>query len=57
LGSLAAGASTQVDIVVQPGATGAVTNFADVVAAETDPFLCNNASALAIPVSLPSNAP
>jgi uncharacterized repeat protein (TIGR01451 family) len=55
LGSIASGASVQVDIVVQANAAGGATNFASVLSNETDPLTFNNASALAIDVTAANN--
>jgi uncharacterized repeat protein (TIGR01451 family) len=50
LGSLLAGKSTQVNIVVRPSTTGSTSNDAQVSATQPDPSPANNASSLALTV-------
>jgi uncharacterized repeat protein (TIGR01451 family) len=50
LGTIAAGATAQVTVVVQPKAVGFITNRARVDSATVDPFRGNNSRALQVRV-------
>ncbi|HET9579460.1 MAG TPA: hypothetical protein VFP44_16635 [Usitatibacter sp.] len=51
VGSLAAGASAQLTIVVQPSSGGTITNDVSISAAETDPAAANNATSVSVTIN------